>query len=263
MRADRGACRPIAWLAAVLSAWALPAAGAGGVDVDERLVRTLALAPATALALDAAVATVRITGSARSDVRIEIVRTVPGRDDLARLPVLVDEAPDAVRVTVRQSDDGLDPRLRAAITLDVPAAARLDAVRIAEGALDLAGLTGTLTAEVTRGPITGRDLRGVIRLETGIGDIALRGARLEAAGLLRLRTFNGDIRLGFAETPADARVLALALNGTVTSTIPLTLKTAWGPRWGEATLGAGEPVVSLDVVSGDIHIEAPSPRRNQ
>ncbi len=53
-------------------------------------------------------------------------------------------------------------------------------------------------------------------------------ARLAPDGLIRLRTFNGDVRLAFAEAPADARVMALALNGTVTSQMPLTLKTAGG-----------------------------------
>jgi len=80
---------------------------------------------------------------------------------------------------------------------------------------------------------------------------------LSAGGVLRLRAFNGDLRLRLAERPADARILALALNGSVTSTIPLTMKNTWGPRWGEATIGAGEPVISLDVITGMIEIRSP------
>ena len=76
-------------------------------------------------------------------------------------------------------------------------------------------------------------------------------------GLLRLRAFNGDVRLTLAERPADARILALALNGDIRSDIPLTMKDTWGPRWGEATLGKGEPVISLDVVTGTIEIRSP------
>ena len=51
--------------------------------------------------------------------------------------------------------------------------------------------------------------------------------------------------------------MALALNGTIRSEIPLTMKDTWGPRWGEVTLGRGEPVISLDVVNGGIEIRAP------
>ena len=74
-------------------------------------------------------------------------------------------------------------------------------------------------------------------------------------GLLRLRSFNGDVRLTLAERPADARIMALALNGHVTSDIPLTRRDTWGPRWAETTLGKGEPVISLDVVTGLIDIK--------
>ena len=51
--------------------------------------------------------------------------------------------------------------------------------------------------------------------------------------------------------------MALALNGRITSTIALTMTDGWGPRWGEATLGSGEPVISLDVVTGTIEIRSP------
>jgi hypothetical protein len=37
----------------------------------------------------------------------------------------------------------------------------------------------------------------------------------------------------------------------------LTRRDTWGPRWGETTLGKGEPVISLDVVTGLIEIKVP------
>ena len=60
-----------------------------------------------------------------------------------------------------------------------------------------------------------------------------------------------------AERPTDARILALALNGPIASDIPLKTRDTWGPRWGEATLGKGEPVISIDVVTGSIEIKSP------
>jgi len=35
------------------------------------------------------------------------------------------------------------------------------------------------------------------------------------------------------------------------------MKNSWGPRWGEVTIGSGEPLISLDVVSGTIEIRSP------
>ena len=64
----------------------------------------------------------------------------------------------------------------------------------------------------------------------------------------------------FRVGPEDARILALALNGTITSAIPLTSKDDWGPRWAEASIGRADRVVSLDVVTGTIRIELPDRR---
>jgi DUF4097 and DUF4098 domain-containing protein YvlB len=155
-----------------------------------------------------------------------------------------------------QADGNTDPAYRADLVLRVPRTATLDRVQVLEGRVTLQGFSGSLAADVRRGPIEGRDVSGTLRLETGIGSVVLNDARLSAGGLLRLRAFNGDVRLTLAERPADARILALALNGGITSDIPLTMKDTWGPRWGEATLGRGEPVISLDVVTGAIAIRS-------
>jgi len=62
------------------------------------------------------------------------------------------------------------------------------------------------------------------------------------------------VTLDLVPRPANARILALSLGGTIASDIPLTRRERWGPRWGEATLGTGEPVISIDVVNGNIAI---------
>jgi DUF4097 and DUF4098 domain-containing protein YvlB len=87
--------------------------------------------------------------------------------------------------------------------------------------------------------------------------VTLTDTRLSENGLVRLRSFNGDVRLSLAERPVDARIMALALNGHVKSDIPLKTRNTWGPRWGETTLGKGEPVISLDVVTGMVEIKSP------
>ena len=72
--------------------------------------------------------------------------------------------------------------------------------------------------------------------------------------MMRLRVFNGPLRVRFARAPANARILAVTFNGTITSDIPLTKKDQFGPRFGETTIGDGDPVMSIDVVTGDIAI---------
>ena len=225
-------------------------------DTD-RQTRTFPFPSNRPIEIDATIGHVRIEGWTRREVSVEIVRHAPSQEELARIAIeMLDGA--ALVVRAQQAEGGMDPRWRSDITVRVPHDADLRSVRIAEGRLDLAALHGAITAEVRRGPIHATDLQGAVRLETSIGDIVLDRARLTRTGVLRLRAFNGDITLSLAERPVDARVMALALNGTIRSEIPLRMKDTWGPRWGEATLGQGDAVISIDVITGRITINAPA-----
>jgi DUF4097 and DUF4098 domain-containing protein YvlB len=240
----------------VLCVVALAATAASAAT--DRQTRVVALPPGHVLTIDLTIGFVRIEGSDRADVELQIERQAPTIEGLARIPLTIDETPGRVTVRAVQPDGATDPAFRVELIARVPRAAILERVQVLEGRLSINQFSGRLTAELRRGPIEGADLSGTLRLETGIGSISLIRARLTPDGLLRLRTFNGDVRLGLVERPADARILALALNGTIRSEIPLTMKDTWGPRWSEATIGRGEPVISLDVVTGTIEIKSPS-----
>jgi hypothetical protein len=225
------------------------------VNATDRFTQTVPLPPNRAVSVSMTIGHLRVQGEARNDAVIEVVRTAPSQAGLPRIPVTIEERPDEVRVLGEQAGNGMDPALTTDITMRVPHAARLQSLRVKEGRITLSALDGTVMADVRRGPIDARNLQGVVRLETGIGDVAADQMRLSPGGMLRVRAFNGHIRLTLAERPVHARVMALALNGTIQSTIPLTMRDSWGPRWGETTLGSGEPVISLDVVTGDISIK--------
>ena len=209
------------------------------------------------LSIEVTIGSVRIDGWDKPDAEIIIERRAPDKSQLARVPVTIDDTPARVTVRALQTENTTDPAYRADVTLRVPRAALIDRVQVLEGRITIEGFSGTMTADIRRGPIDGRNVSGTIRLEAGIGSVTVSDARLSQNGLLRLRAFNGDVRLSLAARPADARIMALALNGHVKSDIPLTHRDTWGPRWAEATLGKGEPVISLDVVTGLIEIKSP------
>lgn len=251
---------------AAAALWALAAAAGTSAEapraaaaVVERQSHTFALGDGQTWSLAADVATVRLVGDpARRDLRVDISRQAPAASDLPRLPVVVRESEGGPEVILRQRDGALNPLLRAEVTITAPALASRGHITIVEGGLEVRGFHGELEADVRRGGITGSDVSGTLRLATTIGSVDLTRARLVAGGLLRLRAFNGDVRLGFAALPRDARVMALALNGTIASTLPLVMKDGWGPRWGETTIGTGADVVSIDVVTGAVRIEVPA-----
>ena len=239
------------WLALLIPLVTIAAAA------TDRQSRTVALPAGRALAIDITVGSVRLEGWDRTDAEIAIERRAPTTADVARLPIEIDESPSRVQVRAVQAAGATDPAVRADLVVRVPREAVVERVQVVEGAITIIAFRGTLSADVRRGPIDGADVSGTLRLETGIGSVTLSNARLSPAGVLRLRAFNGDVRLTLAERPPDARILALALNGHIRSDIALTTKETWGPRWGQATLGKGEPVISLDVVTGTIEIRSP------
>jgi len=219
------------------------------------------LQPGQALAIAITVGTIRVTGEpGRRDVRLELVRQAPTVAALAHAPVELEASPAGPRLTVVQADGNADAAIRSDVVVSAPVDVRLDAISIAEGRLELRRVHGAVRATVARGAIEAVDVSGVLRLETTIGPLDVTGARLEANGLFRLRAFNGDVRLALAAPLVDTRVMALALNGTIRSAVPLTTKEGWGPRWGEATIGSPDRVLSIDVVTGAIRIEAPGRR---
>lgn len=231
---------------------AAPLAAAGATD---RVARTIPIAAGTAIRIEATIADVTVTGSERPDVAIEVVRRAPSAADLERYPVAIDETAAGLRVAVVQAAEGRDAALKSEVAVAVPSTARLDAIRVFEGRIKLANLRGACDVDLRRGPIEAAGLGGRVRLESGIGAIDVRDAQLTPGGMMRLRVFNGPLTVRFSKPPANARILALTFNGRVTSDIPLTMKDTFGPRFGETTLGTGDPVMSVDVVKGDIAIK--------
>ena len=208
------------------------------------------------MSIDVTIGTVRIDGWDKDVAEVVVERHAPSTPQLTRVPLTIEDTPSRLAIAARQTDGTTDPAYRADVTVRLPRATLIELIQIVEGRLSVTGVTGSITASVRRGPIDGKDVSGAVRLSCEIGSITMSNAMLVDTGVLRLRTFTGDIKLSLAATPANARIMALALNGTIRSDIPLTTKDTWGPRWSEATLGKGEPVISLDVVNGQIEIKS-------
>jgi hypothetical protein len=251
MRSHLAAAVPLSIVVVAASGAAEPAAPADAVD---RLTRNFTVSAGSPIRVDATIATVTIVGSNRPDVQVEVVRHAPAASDFDKYPVFVDRTAEGLQIRSVQADEGRDARLKTDITIRSPAEVELNPVRVFEGRVTLTNLRGGCDVELKRGPIEASGVAGRIRLESGLGSLDVRDSELTAGGMMRLRLFNGPIRVRFRRPPANARILALTFNGTITSDIPLTKKDRFGPRFGETTIGSGEPVLSIDVVYGDIRI---------
>jgi len=228
----------------------------GAADVVDRTARAVAIASGGEIRVDATIADLTVTAADRADVQIDVERRAPAHADLEKFPVTIDGDGRTVHVSVIQQDEGRDARLKSTIAIAAPASVVFPSVRVFEGRVHLANIRSAADVDVRRGQIDATRVSGRVRLESGIGGIDVRDGALTPAGMMRLRVFNGPLRVRLGERPANARILAVTLNGGITSDIPLTMRDKFGPRFGEATIGSGDPVLSMDVVKGDISLSA-------
>jgi hypothetical protein len=240
--------RALAWAAMPVVA-ALSAA-----DAVDRVERVFDAPPATPVSVRITVGNVDVRAWDRHQIEVQVTRRAPERAQLERLEARVEQDADGVQVRALQADEGRDARFRTDVALRVPAGTVLRRIAVFEGRVEVLGVRGACDVLVERGDITVREPGGALRLETLIGNVRVERGRVAADAPLRLRTFNGDVDLELAGAPSDARILALSMGGGIVSDIPLSMKTGWGPRFGETTLGRGEPLVSLEAVNGDVSI---------
>jgi hypothetical protein len=232
--------------------WVAPPAARA--ETTDRVSKTLAAGSGKPIRIDATIADLVIVGSARPDIAVEILRRAPSAADLEKFPAVIDDTGDAIRVGSVQAADGRDPGLKAEISVRMPAALAAT-IRVFEGRVRVSGLRAACDAAIQRGAIEAAALAGRVRLESSLGSVDIRDSELTPGGMMRLRVFNGPLRVHLPRAPTSVRILAVTFNGTVKSDIPLTTKDTYGPRFGETTIGAGDPVMSLDVVKGDIEIK--------
>lgn len=246
--------RHLAAAAVLLVLGGAPAAPFAAADATDSVSRVVPLSPGMPIHVDATIADVTIAGTNRADLKIDVDRRAPARDRLSQFPVAIDVRADGIYIAARQPGDARDAALKATISIAAPADAVVKSVRVAEGRVRIENLRRACDVELQRGAIEAIDVGGRVRLDAGLGSVDVRGAELTAGGMMRLRVFNGPLRVRFARAPANARILALTFNGAISSDIPLTMKDRFGPRFGESTIGTGDPVLSMDVVKGDISL---------
>jgi len=232
--------------------------GAGSGQTD-RTSRTLVIPSTTPLTLRATVGDIAVVGWNRPEVSVEVTRQAPSREQLTSVAVAVETGEGRASVAALQAPGSTDPALTGSIVVRAPVDQAFGDIELFEGRISLKNLRGGVRAHVEHGLIDAGSLAGRIRLESGIGDVRLSEAELSGDGSIRLRAFNGDVALDFRSRPPHARILALSLGGAISSNLPLTLRTSFGPRFGELTLGRGAPMVSIDVVHGNIRITSGQP----
>ena len=195
-----------------------------------------------------------MTGWDRPDIEIEIVRHAPAATRIEEIAADIEEDGLAVRVSAIQRTGQRDPQLTADVTIKAPRATRFEEARIVSGRVTVSHFAGGREREVRqRRPHRIRPRGNHPAGNVARPTVALRGAfdprRPDSSARVP-----GQRGSHTGLQPPDARILATTFNGRITSDIPLNAKDQFGVRFAETHLGRGEPVISIDVVTGNIEI---------
>jgi hypothetical protein len=195
-----------AFLALVLNSALAHAWDNEGAVVTEQFHHTYPLAADGRIELENINGAVHITTWDQNEVKVDAVKRAHDDARLKDIEIRINAHNDAISIEThyRERDDGgegdhNDPG-SVEYTLTVPRKARLDEIKLINGALDIAGVQGEVRASCINGRLTARGLGGEARLATINGKLDANFER--AAAPVELSSVNGSIDLTL---PSDAK----------------------------------------------------------
>jgi DUF4097 and DUF4098 domain-containing protein YvlB len=204
---------------------------------------------------------VHITAWDREEVKVDAVKYAGTQERLNEARIEVNASSSTVSIRTEYPDhdhtfnrDDRNNPASVEYTLMVPRAARLDEVKLVNGALDVNGVEGEVRAETINGRLTARGLSGETRLSTINSHLQADFARLPR-GEVELSSVNGSLEVTLP-SDAQASIKASTLHGGIHSDFGLN---AVGHHWvgqemrGE--LGNGGTRIRLSNVNGSIDIQ--------
>lgn len=262
------------WLGALLGSFcALALMVAEGHASDrygtytEEFHQTYTLAQGGRVDLENINGAVHITGWDRNEVKVDAVKRAYRKERLDEAKIVVDAGSDYVSIHTDYpnreqifTDDDSDNPATVEYTLMVPRAARLDQIKLINGALDISEVQGDIIASSINGRVRAQGLSGRARLKTINGHLDARFDRLPNA-TLELSSVNGSLELTLP-SDAKAELDATTVHGGIEDEFGLSVhdhRFVGHDLHGE--LGGGGTRVELRNVNGRISVRRASDNR--
>jgi Putative adhesin len=244
-------------LAVVLNvAWA----HAGDEDssgVREEFHQTYPLAANGRIGLDNINGAVHISVWDQNQVKVDAIKRADDEERLKNIEIRVHAVPESISIETHYRDsDNQWGRHRnpgsVEYTLTVPRTARLDEIKLINGALDVTGVAGEIRASCINGTLKARDLGGRAKLETINGTLDAEFGRVSSA--IDLSSVNGSLQLTL---PSDAKasIEASTVHGGIDNDFGLhTNNHRWVGHDLRGELGGGGTEITLHNVNGSIDV---------
>jgi DUF4097 and DUF4098 domain-containing protein YvlB len=233
----------------------------------EEFHQTYALAPGGHVELDNINGDVHISTWDQNEVKVDAVKYADSKDRLDEARIEIDSGKNYLSIRTNYSDENLTfnwgshnnpPSVE--YTLTVPRAISLDEIKLINGALDIAGVSGEVRASCINGRLEAHNLTGRAELSTINGHLEAKFDQLSGSSI-ELKSVNGYVELTI---PSDskAEIEASTVSGGIQNDFGLHVnhhRFVGHDLRGE--LGNGGPHVKLENVNGRIEIRHASDGR--
>jgi DUF4097 and DUF4098 domain-containing protein YvlB len=255
------------WVGAVLGvslAVLLNVALARGADDDaaavtEEFHHTYPLSASGRIQLQNINGAVHIAAWDQNEVKVDAVKRAHNDERLKDAEIRVDARADSIAIEThyREQDEGWHgahhDSASVEYTLTVPRNARLDEVKLINGALDVTGIAGEVRASCINGTLTARGLSARVKLATINGPLDANFDHLPAASV-ELSSINGPVELTMP-SDAKANVEATTIHGGIDNDFGLhTNNHRFVGHDMRGELGGGGAEIRLNNVNGPIHV---------
>jgi DUF4097 and DUF4098 domain-containing protein YvlB len=232
--------------------------------VREEFHQTYPLAANGRIELENINGAVHISVWDQNQVKVDAVKRARDERRLKNEEIRIDAHPDSISIETRyhdQDDDWHSNHNPGSVeyTLTIPRNARLDEIKLINGALDVTGVSGEVRASCINGKLVARGLGGRAKLETINGTLNAEFDRV--ANQLDLASVNGSVRLTLP-SDAKARIEASTVHGGIDNDFGLhTNNHHFVGHDLRGELGGGGTEIRLRNVNGSIDVRHASDGR--
>lgn len=228
-------------------------------DMTEEFHQTYALAPDGRVELDNINGAVHIATWDQNEVKVDAVKYAYSKERLEEARIEVDSSKDRISIRTHYPDHdntfnwgSHNNPAQVEYTVTVPRNARLDEIKLINGALDITGASGEVHASCVNGRLEARNLSGRADLSTVNGHMEAKFDQLPGSSI-RLSSVNGSLDLTI---PSDSRaeIEASTVSGGIENDFGLHVDRHIVGHNLSGELGSGGPHIRLSNVNGRIEI---------
>lgn len=228
---------------------------AADAPVTEAFSHTYALNANGTVHLENVNGTVDVIGWEKNEVSVEAVKSAPTAEDLARIHIKIESAPERLSITSEYDKKWYlvgSWRGEVKYTVHVPAGATLGEISVINADLSLREVKGPVFLKTLNGRIEATGVAAKGRFETINGSIVVHYAQLAGVDTISLRTVNGECSLTLPKGSAFS-LNSKSVNGGVRTDGALKIeKTGLGRFVGRT--GEGGPAIDFESVNGALAI---------